>query len=116
MIYLASPYTHRDNNVMQNRYMQVAEATSILIAAGGRTIYSPIVHFHPIACLYTLPRDIEFWWDISRDMLNRADEFWVLMLDEWERSIGIMRETVLALERDITLRYLGWEDRSAWPK
>ncbi len=82
---------------MQLRYADALYNTAILIKQ-GHFIYSPIVHFHPIACLHDLPRDVDFWWEFNKDMIERCDEFWVLTLPGWENSIGILKETELASE------------------
>lgn len=115
MIYLASPYTDRSNTVMENRYRMALEAAAELTQA-GLCVYSPIVHFHPMACIYDMPRDIEFWYEHSCKMIDRADEAWVLELPGWTTSIGIMKEIEYAEMHDKPVKFLGWEDRSAWPK
>lgn len=115
MIYLASPYTDRSNTVMENRYRMALEAAAELTQA-GHCIYSPIAHFHPMACIYDMPRDIEFWDDHSRTMILRADKMFVLQLEGWESSIGVMREMEYAKGYDLPITMLSWEDRSAWPK
>lgn len=115
MIYLASPYTDRSNTVMENRYRMALEAAAELIQA-GYCIYSPIVHFHPMACIYDMPRDFAFWEKITCDMLGWASEMWVLKLEGWDQSIGIMKEIEQAKENKQIIRFLSWEDRSAWPK
>lgn len=91
--------------MMQNRYMAVLQESAVLIKS-GQMIYSPIVHFHAMACLYEMPRDIDFWWLISKDMIERADAFWVLQLDGWQESIGIMRETELAKALKLPIAYI----------
>ena len=90
---------------MQLRYGDTLYNTALLIKE-GHFIYSPIVHFHPIACLHDLPRDIDFWWNISEDMIRKADAFWVLKLTGWDNSIGVMRETVLATDLGLPIRYI----------
>jgi len=97
MIYLGQPYSDPSLEIMHSRF-EAGIAFVSLNARKQQVIYSPIVHFHPIACLHDLPRDIDFWWSISKDMIERCDEFWVLTLEGWENSIGILRETELAAE------------------
>jgi hypothetical protein len=115
VIYLASPYTDRSNIVMENRYRMALEAAAELTKA-GLCIYSPIVHFHPMACIYDMPRDFTFWETLSRMMIDCAEGFWVLKLSGWESSIGIAKESEYAYELGLEPHYLDWEDRSAWPK
>lgn len=72
----------------------------------GHHIYSPIVHFHPMAAMHSMPRDIDFWWDISKNMIERADAVWVLMLEGWQNSIGVMKEIELAEQLAIPVTYV----------
>lgn len=108
MIYLATPYTHRDNFVMENRYREALECAADLIKQGKR-VYSPIVHFHPMACIYGLPRDIEFWGTMAFDMIDRCDEFVVLLMEGWKESLGIAREVEYAAEQGKPISYLQWK-------
>ncbi len=47
MIYLASPYTHVDAAVRESRFDAACLAMSTLMRA-GLSVYSPIVHSHPL--------------------------------------------------------------------
>lgn len=100
MIYLASPYTHPMQQVVQRRYRQalasVAEHTKL-----GKVIYSPIVHYHAVAVKYSLPGDFEFWKNINFGMLSKADELYILTLPGWDTSIGVTEEIKFAEEHNI---------------
>ena len=48
MIYLASPYSHPDAVVREQRFRDVCLAAARLIRA-GQIVFSPIAHSHPIA-------------------------------------------------------------------
>lgn len=100
MIYLASPYYHEDPEVMHQRYLQVLEAAAMMLRA-GHIVYSPIVHNHPIAQAYALPRDFDFWMRIDLDILRRCDALWVLMMEGWDRSKGVSAEKHFAEECNI---------------
>lgn len=95
------------------RYQDALYATAELVKRGHH-IYSPIVHFHTIAVMHTLPRDIDFWWEMSKDMIERCDELWVLEIEGWEHSIGIMREMELAKELGKPVKQITQE--SLWQK
>lgn len=105
MIYLASPYTDSSAITMQMRYSDALYATAKFLAEGHH-IYSPIVHFHAIACLHNLPRDADFWWDINSTMIRKADALWVLKLTGWQNSIGVMKEIVFATDLGLPIRYV----------
>jgi hypothetical protein len=64
MIYLASPYSHPDPAVRQERYEAVCQAAAELISR-GHIVFSPVAHSHTIAT-YGLPGDWEFWQRTDR--------------------------------------------------
>ena len=91
MIYLASPYSHENYAVMERRF----ELTCAVVAAMVKRtfiIYSPIVHFHPVAERHDLPRDFAFWERLNLGMLEKADQLFVLELDGWKTSKGVTAE------------------------
>lgn len=104
MIYLASPYTHADPAVMEQRYEDVLEVVASL-AASSLVVYSPIVHFHEVAKKYNLPRDYAFWQIQNIGMLKKADYVMVLRLEGWETSVGICGELEQANALHIPVTY-----------
>lgn len=105
MIYLASPYTHPDPQVVQSRFLSAMQYTADCLCA-KEFIYSPIVHCHELATRHTLPTDFDFWKSYNFHMLGRADELRVLMLDGWETSKGVSAEIMLAQELGIKTVYV----------
>lgn len=95
MIYLASPYTHRYKKTQQKRYEQALEVAAALTRS-GLTVYSPIVHFHPMAVRHDLPTDFAFWRGVNLDMLGRSQKLVVLKLDGWQESAGVQAEIEFA--------------------
>lgn len=87
-IYLGSPYTHSDPNVMEQRYRAVREATALLTRA-EYTVYSPIVHYHDLAKHYVMPKDFAFWTKHNINMLRHANLFAMLTLPGWADSKGL---------------------------
>ena len=96
MIYLASPYSHPDPNVREQRFEAVCRVASELLRA-GQHVFSPIAHSHPIAN-YGLPTDWSFWESFCREQIMRCDELVVLMLDGWKLSVGVRAEIQIAEE------------------
>ena len=91
MIYLASPYSHTDPNIMQQRF-EAVEAKAAELMKEGVPAYSPIVHGHAMAQKHDLPTDFAFWQNHCISMLKKADSMIVLALDGWDKSIGVMAE------------------------
>lgn len=94
MIYLASPYSHADPAVREERYHAACRATAALLGA-GLVAFSPIVHSHPLVA-FDLPSGWDFWERIDRAHLERCDEVVVLTLDGWQQSAGVNAEVAIA--------------------
>lgn len=91
MIYLASPYSHSDPKVREDRYLGAARALNFLLQ-DRRWAFSPIVHCHPVAVRYGLPTDHEFWLEYDGEFLKRCDELVLLTLPGWTQSKGMLYE------------------------
>ena len=102
MIYIASPYTHDNPAIVQERYEQVMEYTAELIKQGDVGV-SPIVHCHVLANKFNLPTDFFFWNKYCLSLLQSADEMHILMLDGWKESLGIQYEKSFAIKYDIPI-------------
>jgi hypothetical protein len=97
MLYLASPYSSPDPAVRQARYE--ANRTMVAhLACKGYIVYSPIVHFHPVAVAHQLPTEFAFWQAQNRGMIDHADSLYVLQLEGWNSSIGVASELQYAAE------------------
>ena len=104
-IYLASPYSHENPAVMQERY-EAACATSAALIRAGKIVYSPIVHSHPLVA-YGLPTEWDYWERVDETMLAHASELWVLMLPGWRQSRGVRAEIRIADQRHIPVIFTG---------
>lgn len=113
MIYLASPYSHPDPAVREQRYQAACQATAALLRA-GELVFSPIVHSHPLVA-FDLPTAWGFWESIDRAYLERCDEVVVLMLNGWEASVGVRAEIGIARALGKPVRVLAPEDATGSP-
>jgi|SRR6185369_2322934 len=96
MIYLASPHSHTESSVRQDRYQEALECTSWLIE-NGFWVFSPIVHDHNLPCNREGNINWEFWKELDSEMVKRMDEVWVLQILEATRySKGVKAELELA--------------------
>ena len=94
MIYLASPYTHPDADVREQRFEAACRAASRLLQE-GHPVFAPIVHGHPmVSC--GLPTDWSFWSPFCRQYIEACQQVVVLMLDGWETSVGVQAEIEIA--------------------
>lgn len=103
--YLASPYSHPDPYVREQRYLAAASALQTLLANKIWT-YSPIVHCHELAKLWGLPGDAEFWKDYDAAMIHAARRLFVLRIPGWNESVGVKGEIKLAIELGKSITYL----------
>src|SRR5689334_12715342 len=99
MIYLASPYSHPDPAVREERFRAACRATAALIRS-GRAVYSPVVFGHPLTG-YDVPTGWEFWATFDREHLLRCDHVIVLTLEGWRESEGVRVEMRVAEENGI---------------
>lgn len=97
LIYLASPYSHPDKSVREERYRKAFEATMLLLQQ-GYLVYSPIVYTHPLATLGDFPLGFAAWKALDLRMLDACDTFWILPLGGYSESVGIKEETDYAVE------------------
>lgn len=102
MIYLASPYTHKDPHVVQERYDLTEQCTYELLKR-GLPVFSPIVHCHKIAVDFGLPTDAAYWEKYNMEFLRRARELYILTIDGWQESKGMKQE--IAAARGIRMPY-----------
>jgi hypothetical protein len=104
-IYLAVPYTHDDEDVVESRFETVTIKAGELLNE-GHLVFSPITLCHPIAKRCSIPGNWEFWEEFDRNFIEWADEIWILMLDGWEESIGVNAEIKIANELGKLVRYV----------
>jgi hypothetical protein len=105
LIYLATPYSHNDRAVMQQRYELACEIAGLLILR-GHLIFSPIAHSHTIAQIGRVPGDWKTWQPQCEGMLRRCDELWVVQMAGWETSVGIAAEISLAASLGLAISKL----------
>lgn len=95
MIYLASPYSHRDPAMRHRRYQDALIFTARAIQAGHHVI-SPIVHNHTMIVQTQCNTSWEQWQHYDLDLLGRCVQLWVLRLKGWEQSVGVQAEIQFA--------------------
>ena len=104
-VYMISPYTHEDEDVMKRR-AQVAINEAGRLMEMGYYIFSPIVHCHPLAVLYDLPRDYKFWKGYNETFLRCwANIAYVLCYNNWFDSEGVKDEIMIAQSMGMPVYY-----------
>jgi hypothetical protein len=105
LIYLASPYTHKDPSVVENRFKDVSKVAAKLMS-DGFYIFSPISHTHPIAMAGSLPGDWQYWEGYDRTIIKNCKCLLVLKMDGWDISKGVQSEIKIAKELGIPVEYM----------
>lgn len=108
MIYLASPYSHPDPAVRQERYEQAMAAQAYLLREGVYT-YSPIVACHPMALAHDLPTDAGWWQNYNFAMMSMCNWLFVLELDGWDNSVGVQAEIRWAQQFQMPITHCTWD-------
>lgn len=103
MIYLASPYSHADADVREERFNEAVRHAAIYWQR-GEVVFSPIAHSHPIA-LHGISGEWEQWAEFDEAIIRACSLVRVLMLDGWLLSRGIKAEIEIAAVWDIPVEY-----------
>ena len=106
-IYLASPYSHKDPMVRQER-VELAEAKAIELmkASNDNMVFSPVVYGHRLE-IRGLHYGDASWrnWSMSF-LMNWAEVLVIYTLDGWRESMGVIREHNYAEEKGMPIIYL----------
>lgn len=106
MIYLASPYSHPDESVRQERFKLACMAAAALLRRGHR-VFCPIAHSHPIAVIGGIdPLDYPLWARQDAGFLREARALVVLTIDGWRESRGVSEELAYARQRNKPIGYM----------
>jgi hypothetical protein len=104
-IYLASPYTHPEESIMLSRFYQAVDFCAWAFKK-GLYVYSPIVHWHPVATIRELPKDYMPWEKQGEVMMNSSRALWVLCLPGWEQSRGVLSEIIYIASLKKEIRFV----------
>ena len=115
-IYLASPYSHPDPDIMISRFEEVAKATAYMMDVYKAIVYSPIVHSHIVAKYLDNHLDHEFWLTQDRSHIATCDELVVYKLHGWDKSFGVSWEIGLCNGLGIPVSYLEVDEVYEWLK
>lgn len=105
MIYIASPYSHPDKSVREQRFRDACHYASVLFQS-GELAFSPIAHSHPIAVIGDLHLGFSFWQEFDLKAMGMCDAVHVLMLDGWEESKGVKSEIEHAQSIGLEIHYV----------
>ena len=90
-VYVASPFTHPNPDVMEWRYFAALKYTQELLGQLNWA-FTPIGHCYVMAKLYNLGHEHEFWLQYDKIMIDNAAGMHVLCIDGWKQSTGVQWE------------------------
>jgi hypothetical protein len=94
---------------MRERYLKIDKAAARLWKHGVMT-YPPIA----LNARWNQYEEFQHTWDawetFDKNLLERCDGLLVLMLDGWERSVGVQSEIDYARELNMPIGYVTYED------
>jgi len=91
LVYLASPYSHKDPCVRCRRFDLACHATAPLTVA-GLPVFSPIAHSHPIALTGVIPWDWPGWYKYDEPFMEVCEAMIVLTIPGHLASKGVAGE------------------------
>jgi hypothetical protein len=74
--------------------------------------FSPISQSHYQAEIGGLKGTWDFWRLVDIEFLKRCDELWVLTLDGWDKSVGVLAEIAYAKRNGIPIKYLSFDGKA----
>lgn len=106
--YIACPYSHEDKDVERKRFETASVFASLVFTVCGDLVYSPLSHTHPIH-IYgdgNIPHDE--WLRLDKMYLDSqwCNTMYVLMIDGWYKSKGVVQEINRAREMMIDIVYV----------
>ena len=105
LIYIASPYTTDDNELLEKRFEAVCASCAVLMN-DDLHVFSPIAHGHSISKHGDIPTDWVYWKTICEMMIDRCQRFIVVTLDGWDKSVGVLAEIKYAESIGLTSEYV----------
>ena len=107
-IYLAIPYSHKDDEVKELRY-EIANCISAYLMRMGAIVFSPITHSHPLV-KYGLPTDYKYWKTQDESFMDICTSIIVITLDGYEESNGVNSEIMYMTNSGKPVHYLDLEE------
>ena len=108
LIYIGSPYSHHDPDVVEENYKKVSRLAARLCSK-GHVAFSPITYGHTLLGFENMPGDWEFWRSFCLTFLEKSDELLVYKMEGWENSKGLAAEIEYALEKNIPVRWVEFD-------
>jgi hypothetical protein len=104
LVYLASPYTHPDPAIREERFRAVCGCAATLKRAGW-SVFCPVAHSHPIT-LAGAPGDWPTWKRVDFPVLAICKALIILQLPGWAESVGVAEEMAYVRRKNRPVLFL----------
>jgi hypothetical protein len=108
LIFISSPYSHLDPNVIEKNFQDVTELVAFLTSQ-GITAISPITYGHTLLNYMNSDNDWDTWKDFCLTFLSKSTELWVYKMPGWNRSRGVAEEIEYAVKNNLHIKYIDYE-------
>lgn len=95
--YLASPYTHANEGVQDDRAYTANYMAGILLSKGVY-VHQPIWSTHRIAKMFVLPGDFLFWLNFNKAFIDPSVGMIMCDIPGWKESRGCAQEIAYCKE------------------
>jgi hypothetical protein len=102
MIYLISPYSDPNPDVVASRMQELSYVDMRMIQQGLFTVSPLAKHYTIIAYPNAkIPTDWEFWKRYCRELMLGCDRAAIVLINGWQHSVGVQAEYKMAVELGI---------------
>lgn len=105
LIYLASPYSHSNDDIREMNYKIVSNIAANMVSE-GKVVLSPISYGHNLLNFCNMPSDWEFWYNFCVTFLLKCDELIVVKMPGWDISKGVLEEIEIAKNHNIKISFI----------
>ncbi len=110
LIYIASPYSHKDKAIENYRYKEITRIAAKLHKRYDHAFILPITQSYQVNTWEpSLGGSFSKWRDRDLLFISKSDEVWVVMLEGWQESIGVKAEIAFATENLIPIQFIDAE-------
>ncbi len=109
IIYLAAPYTLNGTSDEEDKEVRVEQITRTAnkLMQMGLNIFSPVTHSHAVQQIADLSHlSTKDWLIKDLEFLTFSAGMFVLMLPDWEKSVGVKREIEFARAQKIPITFI----------
>lgn len=105
-IYVASPYSHKNPAIEEERFKTAQKFIAEMQSANSKDLYySPIVYFHPLKVKFNLPGTFESHREVDLDTIRICDKLLILTMPGWADSVGVTEEIEFARSLNKPIEY-----------